>query len=45
MALNNNILCDKKEIQPMLDTLKILPDDIRIIFINYYHEYIKDKVR
>lgn len=35
---------DPAEIREMLNELIVLPDDVRIIFINYYVDYVKDKV-
>lgn len=45
IALDCNVQCDKVEMQAMLEILKILSDDERVIFLNYYHDYIKDQIQ
>lgn len=45
IAINNDVDFDVTEIQKTLQGLEILQDDVRIIFVNYYHEYIRDKIR
>lgn len=45
IAVDDDVRFDATEIRQMLQALEILPDDIRIIFLNYYHEYIRYKIK